>query len=488
LLPNSQSENIEMIKIELIDPNVLAALEVAYPKPANSAYKALNKYIRVLETMLDEEELREKDNYNILHNFHTLSTSNLTKSTPQLGPKKMRIHKWLEDNHYNLIEIVEKGSPFGEYAGNSKVKITKRITITHIDDWEDPAAAFHRLHPNFDKLSPQQIQTDYDVCEVDLDSLNNYINQLAPHRQSPKNNSDKTAYRQAIRIAAAATYKNGLFYQKKNPSKFGRTYYSGLSVQSVSKKTRAAMLGDCYEYDIVSGVVAWKLSYAQTHIAKHNLAETVQEIFPLLDAYVTDKTSLIYPICEEVFKFPISNELKKTAKEKHALTLIKKAMTAVNFGAKLTLGHFDKAGNLVKHAMGKTFENEDEHTLFKNDVMVNQFIREKELLDESILKTELLRDPSLSNNGFLLNKKGKLKSQVTMAYLYQHAETQVMDIFRSYAKTHNLTILANIHDAIIFKDPLPHTLKDQILDAMRVQTKNPYWNLKEEMYHRIEDI
>jgi hypothetical protein len=43
-------------------------------------------------------------------------------------------------------------------------------------------------------------------------------------------------------------------------------------------------------------------------------------------------------------------------------------------------------------------------------------------------------------------------------------------------------------DAIIFKDPLPHTLKDQILDAMRVQTKNPYWNLKEEMYHRIEDI
>ena len=73
-----------------------------------------------------------------------------------------------------------------------------------------------------------------------------------------------------------------------------------------------------------------------------------------------------------------------------------------------------------------------------------------------------------------------------MAYLYQHAETQVMDIFRSYAKTHHLTILANIHDAIVLKDQLPPELKCEILDAMRLQTNNSYWDLKEEMYHRCQ--
>ena len=73
-----------------------------------------------------------------------------------------------------------------------------------------------------------------------------------------------------------------------------------------------------------------------------------------------------------------------------------------------------------------------------------------------------------------------------MAYLYQHGETQVMDIFRFYAKNHNLTILASIHDAIVLKDPLPPALKNQILDAMQKQTNNPYWDLKEEMYHRCQ--
>jgi hypothetical protein len=473
-----------MIKIEVIDPNILAALEQAYPKPTNSAKNKFIKYIRLLETMLDEEELREKDNYNFLTNRYTLSTSDLTKKSSQLGSEKMRIHKWLMDNHFGLIEIVETGTPLGLYPGYSKVKLTERITITHIDDRNDPKEAFERLHPKFDELSHQQIQSDYDVCEVDLVSLNNYINTLSPNGKVPRKLTKRIAYRQAIRIAAIAMYKNGLFYQKKNPSKFGRTYYSGLSVQSVSKKTRAAMLGDCYEYDIVSGVVAWKLGYAQTHITNHKLSKTEQEAFPLLYAYVTDKTSLIKDICEAVFKSSPSNEIEKTVEEQYAL--IKRAMTAINFGAKLKLGYFDKLGNPIKHAMGKTFENEDEHTSFKNDVMVNKFIREKELLDETILDREIRLNTSFIKKDFLTYKNKKIKPNVAMAYLYQHAETRVMDIFRSYAKIHNLTILANIHDAIVLKNPLPPELKREILDAMRLQTNNSYWDLKEEMYHRCQ--
>ena len=471
-----------MIKIEVINPNILAALEKAYPKPTNSANKALNKYIHVLEMMLDEEELREKNNYNFLTNCYTLSTSNLAKRTPQLGPKKMRIHKWLEENNFSFIKIVELGTPFGLYAGYSRVKTTEHIELSHIDDGNDPEEAFNRLHPHFDKLSLQQIQSDYDVCEVDLVSLNNYIKKLSPLGKVPKSLTKRLGYRQAIRIAAVAMHKSSQFYQKRKLSDFGRTYYESLSVQSIKKNTRAAMLGDCYEYDIVSGVVTWKLGYAQTHINSHHLSGSVQQIFPLLYEYTTNKSPLIDRICKDVFRFSKS---RRTGK-KYQRALIKKAMTAINFGAKLTSEHFDQNGNSIKHAITKTFKNQIERTLFKNNKTVKDFIAEKKQLDATILKTELRRNPSLRNNPLLLNKKGNLKPQVTMAYLYQHAETQVMDIFRSYAKTHHLTILANIHDAIILKDPLPSELKREILDAMRLQTNNSYWDLKEEMYHRCQ--
>ena len=40
-----------MIQIT-VKPQVLLALQVAFPKPANSASRALNKYIRVLEDMI----------------------------------------------------------------------------------------------------------------------------------------------------------------------------------------------------------------------------------------------------------------------------------------------------------------------------------------------------------------------------------------------------------------------------------------------------
>jgi hypothetical protein len=70
--------------------------------------------------------------------------------------------------------------------------------------------------------------------------LHIHYKSLSPNGKVPRKLTKRIAYRQAIRIAAIAMYKNGLFYQKKNSSEFGRNYYSGLSVQSVSKKTRAA--------------------------------------------------------------------------------------------------------------------------------------------------------------------------------------------------------------------------------------------------------
>jgi hypothetical protein len=71
-----------------------------------------------------------------------------------------------------------------------------------------------------------------------------------------------------------------------------------------------------------------------------------------------------------------------------------------------------------------------------------------------------------------------------MSYLYQHAETFAMNIVRAHAKAQKLLVLANIHDAIVFKDPLDPTLKQQITQDIHAQTGNTYWELGETKLNR----
>jgi hypothetical protein len=73
----------------------------------------------------------------------------------------------------------------------------------------------------------------------------------------------------------------------------------------------------------------------------------------------------------------------------------------------------------------------------------------------------------------------KLSKKCRMSYRYQQAETEVMNVFRTIIQQHNLTILANIHDAIILRDRLDDELKQAIEEVMRSETNNDYWSLGE---------
>ena len=69
-------------------------------------------------------------------------------------------------------------------------------------------------------------------------------------------------------ILAIASVMSGNYLQRKKPSAFGRLYYEGVSVQNINKELRRAVLGNCWEYDIRSSVVAWKMvSVRRTHLA-----------------------------------------------------------------------------------------------------------------------------------------------------------------------------------------------------------------------------
>ena len=463
-----------MIKLE-VSSTVLTALQIAFTKPANSAKNALNKYILALEDILNEALLRGRDGFDSKFNLYSISLKKLANKGSQIGPEKIRIHSWLEENGYELVKMVELGS--GIRRQNSRVKLTQLIHLTDVDDRLYPKEAFEKIHPNFSGLTQQQIANDYDMTEVDIGSLNRYIATIAPQGIEPNKNKLRISFHQARRIAAAASYKNGFFYQKKKPSAFGRTYYEGISVQNVNKELREVMLGDCWEYDIRSSVVSWKLGFAQAYIDAHMPNSAIDTVFPVCHQYSVDKSILISKIKLDVFKHSHKDENTKTG-------LIKEALTALNFGARLSGNSYtDKQGQSHKQAIAEILEHKVECQLFLNCQLVKEFTEEQKKLDSVIMGWVNSTQPDLLS---LINPKTnkKLTKKSLMAYLYQHAETEMMDIFRSYASQNNLTVMANIHDAIILKKKLNGSLKKKIEQAMKTATNNHYWFLGEKKINR----
>ena len=94
---------------------------------------------------------------------------------------------------------------------------------------------------------------------MDVKSLMAYIYWLRTSANKKSRVRIEHACAQAQTILAVAQVLGGRYLQPKKPSDFGRMYYEGTSVQNVNKELRRAILGNCWEYDIRSSVVAWKL-------------------------------------------------------------------------------------------------------------------------------------------------------------------------------------------------------------------------------------
>ena len=461
-----------MIKLAA-NSTVVTALHTAFPRPANSAKNALNKYISALEDMLNEAILRGRGGYDAKFNLYSISLQELANKGPQIGPEKIRIHAWLKENGYELVTTVELGC--GIKKQNSRVKLTNLIHLTDVDDRLFPKEAFEKIHPKFAALTQQQIDSDYDITAVDIISLNSYIATITP--QGIKSGENKDIFEVARRIAAAASHKNGFLYQKKKPSLFGRTYYEGYSVQNVNKELREVMLGDCWEYDIRSSVVSWKLGFAQAYIDAHMPNNPIDKVFPVCHQYSVDKSILISRIKQDVFKHSHKDEDTKTG-------LIKEALTALNFGARLSGNSYtDKQGQNHKQAIAGILTNKIECQLFLTCRLVKEFLAEQKKLDSVIMDWVNNTQPELLSLIKPKTKK-KLTKKSLMSYLYQHAETEMMDIFRSYTSQNNLTVMANIHDAIILKKKLNGSLKKKIEQAMKTATNNHYWFLGEKKINR----
>lgn len=491
----------KVIKIS-VDQVVEEALERAFPRPPAAARRALKKYVRVLEDMLNQAVQRGQTPEEKKLGTYSISTSDLANKGGQIGPNKTRVHAWLRKNGMEIVQTVVLGSKFK--GRNSQIKLSKLASVSNdlqavstglaaattdeeLDaylggDRASNAALFDYLYPEYlSEWRPGVLDDRFDWVPVDLASVKAYVVWLETESRLIRGVKRDTALRQALTIIGVATHTGGHFPQRKMPSAFGRLYYEGTSVQNINKELRRAMLGNCWEYDIRSSVIAWKMGFARSYLLRHGLASDIKAAFPWTLLYLEEKVDFLTTIRRYVFRddSPVPAELQSA--------MLKRAFTALSFGARRTAtGWLDESGHWTNPSLVEIIQNGGDRERFLEDVGVQGFVAEQGLLDDYLFAAFKEHRALACRERYLQTDSGRLSKAKVLAYLYQHDETAVMNVVVSAAAERGRAPLARVHDAIFFKSRLGVDLKDHIEWQMREQTGNPYWHLTPTQLERYE--
>jgi hypothetical protein len=197
--------------------------------------------------------------------------------------------------------------------------------------------------------------------------------------------------------------------------------------------------------------------------------------------YLEDKADFMATV--RYFVFTENSPVPKDLQPK----LLKRAFTAISFGARQQAkGWPDASGNWNNPALVEILQNKDDRERFLAEKTVQLFIKEQNALDDYLYNHFKQLRPDLLKESYLQTASGRPSKAKVLAYLYQHGETQVMDIFRRAVLASGHKPLANVHDAIFFKRRLGVDLKSEVEWQMREQTGNPYWHLSASKLERYK--
>jgi hypothetical protein len=478
-----------------LTPNseVLTCLQKAFPKPPKSAERALAKYVSVLEHLIFQSLQRGQTAEERKLNLLSISLHQLANAGGRIGPRKLRVHKWLKDNGLELVETVVTGDKFkGTY---SLVKLSKLVTISkqvtptlsalstiltdadlqrHLTGTKtDNEILFKRVFPELElSLKFEDFNQTFDFLPVDIESLKAFIVWLLGNANLFDASKRSQILTQAKMILSIASVTGGMYPQRRKLSPFGRTYYEGVSVQNMHKELRRAVLGDCWEYDIRSSVVAWKMGFAECLLSFEGLARDVRKSFPATTLYLEDKQDFMSTV--RYFTFDGNTSLTT----EFQLGLIKQALTAIGFGAKIDgKGWSDGSGVWRNPALADILRNAGERARFLADPSVSAFIAEQKRFDNFLISKVKRELPQLLELPVLKSPSGRISKAKVISYLYQHAETAAMDCALSVAARYGHKPVARVHDAVFFRNRLGAELKSEIQFVMQESTANPYWCL-----------
>ena len=483
-----------MIKL-IVDPIVLKTLKQAMPK-TKKAEDALEKYINKLQLHIDKSLMSDLGGLYRKTSLLYLSTHSLALDVGQftIDGKKQYLHQWLEAHKVNLIYVKEVGE---KNKNSSLIGLTNLVTINDAMDLQtlkkksineldqllkditlDDEDLYLRLFPDFVNPNKQYILANYDFCPINIKSLEQFIYWASLRANKITDANRHLMLRQAEIILRVAKGGDGEFPMKKNPSPFGRTYYEGVSVVSVKKELRMAMLGTSWEYDAKSCSIAWKMSFAsQWHAQKKRRKLDVRHSFPVTTLYLEDKEAFFTYVIQKVFEIPSSQDYKP---------IIKEAMNAIGFGAKLSMGtwHTDE-GWEKRSSLFEVFDNDTQALkrfiecdlvllINKEQQTLNKFIVAK-FSGDAVWQAEMTAEQQRK-------KVKQFSAAQKIVWLYQHAETIMMDMVRAEVKKSGNTVLANVHDAVVVRNQIPALLLAKIEGKVQQRTGVDYFRLGETGY------
>jgi len=488
-----------MIRLE-VDDSVLEALKIAVPTPKDSAETHLENYVKNLEKELNISVSRGRTVEAWRFNCYDIPLTKVQENGGQIWAlKNWRLHRWLKVKKLSLIEDqpqIREANNLTKKIGLIKftklVKLIDQDSLTVLRNKTQIELTQHLNQPSVEDINfyqeqidevnqlPTSVQdSDYDFAVIDVESVKNYIRKLVKSEIELTRLQEETNTKHAICILRIAQLNNGVLPQKKKHSAFGRTYYEGHSVQSVHKSLREAMLGDSFEYDINSSVISWKMAFAQEYLDTLKTKKDLDDEFYGIQYYLDYKSDFYEDVLSQTFNQDSAWSLEKKKKK------LKQAMTAFSFGAKLIEAKWKDANGFDKvSSVMEILKYGDERERFMRCSAVIRFKQEQEKLDSYIAKSFKKRYPFLEELSNLKTLKGYNSRSKLISWLYQHAETIMMNFVRDELQKLGKTVLANVHDAIVVRQPLTRSELLAIENLVRAKTKVQYFQLGETAYQR----
>jgi hypothetical protein len=483
-----------MLTIEYV-PSVLAALEQAFPTPPNRAKQQLDKYLLLLQREMRFSLLKRSP---LAHKYkaYDIPLTKLINGSPTINNKRYRVHQWLGANGMALVKNINANAnnitkeiailkPTANLIvkNDNLLKYLRTLTATELNnylgsltqDWQDLIADYQS---HYNSLSVKNRKSQYFTSPVDILALKRYITSIVQGTTTLNKYQQENSIVQAEYVLRIAQVTNGLLHQKIDNKAFGRTYYEGVSVLSTRKELRMAFLGTSWEYDCKSCSTAWKMSFAtEWHAQKKSRKLDVRHTFAAMTLYLEDKEAFFDAVILEVYNSLPTPDYKATIKE---------AMTALGFGAKLSMGTW--RSDTGEESQSSLFEVFDRDTIalkrFVECNLVKTFNAEQQALNKFIV-AKFSGDAVWQAEMTAEQQRKKVKqfsSAQKIVWLYQHAETIMMDMVRAEVKKSGNTVLANVHDAVVVRNQIPALLLAKIELKVQQRTGVTYFSLGETSY------
>ena len=318
-----------------------------------------------------------------------------------------------------------------------------------------------------------------EFVKIDLQSLQNYVDNTeydlaynsAGKGRAWVNKLERNRY-QALIVQRIATELDGLYPQFAKPSVFGRVYYAGLSIQSMSKDVRAAALGGHFQYDMNAAIYGIKLAlmnevsrYRLEKPNKEHIENDLAEQFTYTKEYLQEKEEIRNRLAVECIKSirPYVDRKGKDQPQKSAIRIIKDAITAIGFGAETDLSDWFSE----EMALVDIIKNPEDRQRFLSDPWVAKFAQEQEEIGEGLISflKEVGQFDAIKNAIKAERGRKRVTNAHILAYAFQHYETDLMDRVTDIV-AQQTPVLARIHDAFITAEELHEDTMEAVQDEL----------------------